>query len=420
MGLTKEVRTASKKVVEECVRFMNSSPSPFHCVQTCTDQLKSLGFQQLMEDDQWTGKLKANGRYFTTRNESSLIAFVVGGNFAETNGGGGFKIVGAHTDSPCFVLKPKTLEKSCGYKHVGVQTYGGGLWHTWFDRDVAIAGKVVYKTADGLKSKLIKVSRPILRIPNLAIHLTNAKEREAFSFNKEQHLLPMLCSEIMSKLVNAPSEESKEDETKKDAPKESHHKELLDLIAGEVGVDGKDLVDFDLYLYDTQDAVVGGLYEEFLFSARIDNQVSCYNGLEGLKAYVRDENAVKADKMVSVLAMYDHEEVGSSSAIGAGSSFTNDVMRRITSVFSPHADSFEQAIRSSFVASVDGVHGVHPNYPDRHQMNHRPEMHKGVTIKYNANQRYATNSTSSAIVKTIAELENVPIQEVCVKNGMSA
>eukprot|EP01061_Rhynchopus_euleeides_P026676 TRINITY_DN43471_c0_g1_i1.p1 TRINITY_DN43471_c0_g1~~TRINITY_DN43471_c0_g1_i1.p1 ORF type:complete len:507 (+),score=221.26 TRINITY_DN43471_c0_g1_i1:74-1522(+) len=416
MGLTKEIRAASKQVASDCCKFLTASPSPFHAVQNMTTELKKMGFKQLFEDDKWHGALEANGRYFTTRNQSSLIAFVVGGKYPATTGGGGFKIVGAHTDSPCFVLKPKTAEQSSGYKQVGVQTYGGGLWHTWFDRDVAIAGKVVYRGEDGsLQSKLLKVDRPILRIPNLAIHLTNAKEREAFTFNKEQHLLPMLCSDIVSQLEAAEVKDEEKEDAKSSA-KPRHHAELLNLIAEETGVDVKALVDFDLYLYDTQEAAVGGLFEEFVFSARIDNLISCYNGVEALKAYCQDGTSIAEDSMVSMLAVYDHEEVGSASAIGAGSSFTNDVIRRVTSVFSPHADAYEQTIRSSFVASVDGVHGVHPNYSDRHQMNHRPEMHKGPTIKYNANQRYATNSESSSIVKRLAELVAVPTQEVCVKN----
>ena len=412
MPLTKEVCEASAKVAADCCKFLAASPSPFHCVKNMTEELNRLGFKQLLEDDKWNGELKPSGKYYTTRNQSSLIAFTVGGKYT---GGNGFKIVGAHTDSPCFVLKPKTAEQSVGYKHVGVQTYGGGLWHTWFDRDLSIAGKVTYRDAGVLKSTLIKVTQPILRIPNLAIHLTNAKEREGFSFNKEQHLLPMLCSEIVSQLQN--SDEPKDDA--KDKKKPSHHTELLNLISVEAKCAVEDLIDFDLYLYDTQEPALGGLYKEFLFSARIDNQISCFNGLQAMGSYCGEAGNVEGDEMVSMLAVYDHEEVGSSSAVGAGSSFTNDVIRRVTSVFSSSPDAFEQTIRSSFVVSVDGVHGVHPNYADRHQMNHRPEMHKGPTIKYNANQRYATNCESSSIVKILAEQVAVPIQEVCVKNGMT-
>eukprot|EP01063_Lacrimia_lanifica_P017936 TRINITY_DN24914_c0_g1_i1.p1 TRINITY_DN24914_c0_g1~~TRINITY_DN24914_c0_g1_i1.p1 ORF type:complete len:478 (+),score=184.82 TRINITY_DN24914_c0_g1_i1:63-1496(+) len=411
MVLTHEIRTATQKVAGECLSFLRNSPSPFHAVDHCKSELAKHGFQQLREDANWGDHVKASGKYYVTRNQSSLIAFTVGGEYKATGGAGGFKIVGAHTDSPCFVLKPRTAEKSCGYKMVGLQTYGGGLWHTWFDRDLSIAGRVVFRNGGELASKLIRVDKPIMRIPNLAIHLTTADERtKGFNFNKETHLLPMLCTEMMSQLVNEAPEAEKEKNA--DAPK--HHAEILNVIARECGVDAKDLVDFELYVYDTQEPIIGGLYDEFIFSARIDNQISCYSGMAALFAV--DDAAVQKDSMVNMVAVYDHEEVGSNSHVGASSAFTNDVIRRVVACFSDHHDAFEQALRASFVASVDGVHGVHPNYTERHQMNHRPLMHKGPTIKYNSNQRYATNSVGSAIMKRCADLAEVPFQEVCVKN----
>eukprot|EP01064_Diplonema_japonicum_P016298 TRINITY_DN242_c4_g1_i1.p1 TRINITY_DN242_c4_g1~~TRINITY_DN242_c4_g1_i1.p1 ORF type:complete len:471 (+),score=66.99 TRINITY_DN242_c4_g1_i1:53-1465(+) len=404
MAITQEIRAASTKVAQECVNFLNSSPSPFHAVETCKTELLGKGFTQLMENDSWKGKVKAAGKYFVTRNQSSLIAFTVGGGYKKGNG---LKILGAHTDSPCFVLKPKTAEKSSGYKQVGVQTYGGGLWHTWFDRDVSIAGRVVFTNDAGdLQTKLVKIDKPIMRIPNLAIHLTTADERtKGFNFNKETHLLPMLCSEAISNLVNG-------NETS-DKPK--HHSDLLAAIAAEAGCPAEKLTDFEIYLYDTHKGCLGGLYDEFIFSARIDNQISCYSVIKALTSLT--DNEVKADDMVSMIAVFDHEEVGSASAVGAAGSFTTDVVRRLVSVFDgADPDSYEQSIRSSFVISVDGVHGVHPNYTDRHQMNHRPTMHAGPAIKYNSNQRYATNSIGSSIVKALASLASTPVQEICVKN----
>eukprot|EP01060_Flectonema_neradi_P037529 TRINITY_DN7586_c1_g2_i1.p1 TRINITY_DN7586_c1_g2~~TRINITY_DN7586_c1_g2_i1.p1 ORF type:complete len:486 (+),score=95.06 TRINITY_DN7586_c1_g2_i1:44-1459(+) len=406
MSLTNELRQAGRLAATECCEFLNASPTPYHCVEYCKSQLVKKGYSQLMENASWEGQVKQNGKYFVTRNQSSLIAFTVGGQF---QGGNGFKIVGAHTDSPCFLVKPKSAQSSVGYKEVGIQTYGGGLWHTWFDRDLSIAGRVVVQKEGKLATKLIRIAKPILRIPNLAIHLTD--RGEGFNYNKEQHLLPMMSSEIMSKLVN-PEEPKKEGEKDKESPK--HHPEMLKLIAGELGCEVAEISDFDLYLYDTQDAVVGGIHDEFIFGARLDNLLSCYNCLKGMGDMTTQE--IAADNMISMFSIYDHEEVGSASAVGAGSSMTSDIIRRLTSCFTSSSDAFERAIRSSFVMSVDGVHGVHPNYSEKHQMNHRPLMHKGPTIKYNANQRYATTSVGSGIVKMCASHVGIPIQEVCVKN----
>eukprot|EP01059_Diplonema_ambulator_P033042 TRINITY_DN6757_c0_g1_i1.p1 TRINITY_DN6757_c0_g1~~TRINITY_DN6757_c0_g1_i1.p1 ORF type:complete len:283 (+),score=81.96 TRINITY_DN6757_c0_g1_i1:684-1532(+) len=216
----------------------------------------------------------------------------------------------------------------------------------------------------------------------------------------------MLCSEAVSELINGkPNAEEKP----------SHHPELMKLIAEKVGCDVAMISDFDMYLYDVQKGVVGGLYDEFIFSARIDNQISCYSALKALCD--EGEADIDKDEMVSMIAIFDHEEVGSASAVGAAGSFTLDVVKRLIAVFDgTDPDSYERAIRSSFVVSVDGVHGVHPNYSDRHHMNHRPVMHSGPAIKYNANQRYATNSIGSSIIKKIAELSSTPIQEICVKN----
>ena len=403
MGLTNELRQAGRIAAAECCEFLNASPTPYHCVEYCKTELVKNGFSQLMENASWEGQVKQNGKYFITRNQSSLIAFTVGGKFV---GGNGFKIVGAHTDSPCFLVKPKSAQTSVGYKEVGIQTYGGGMWHTWFDRDLSVAGRVVIQKDGKLITKLVKIVKPILRIPNLAIHLT---ERGGdFGYNKEQHLLPMMSSEIMSKLVSP----EPEGDDKKEKPK--HHLELLNLIAKETDCEVGEISDFDLYLYDTQDAVVGGIHDEFIFGARLDNLLSCYNCLKAMTDLSVSD--IKGDDMISMFSIYDHEEVGSASAVGAGSSMTNDIIRRLTASFTTSTDSFERAIRSSFVMSVDGVHGVHPNYSEKHEMNHRPLMHKGPTIKYNGNQRYATTSIGSGIVKMCAAKSDIPIQEVCVKN----
>eukprot|EP00659_Diplonema_papillatum_P002263 gene2263-3495_t len=412
MALTADLRKTSQKIAAECCQFLNASPTPFHAVETCKKQLLSNGFTQLKETEKWDN-VADNGKYFVTRNQSSIIAFIVGGKFSKNQGRAGYKVIGAHTDSPCFLLKPKSADKGQGYKQVGVQTYGGGLWHTWFDRDISLAGRVLYNDAGTLGSCLVDLKKPIMRIPNLAIHLTE-RGTDGFKYNKETHLKPMLCSEIMSTLMS-PEEPKKDGE--KDKPKEKHHGDLLRAIAAACGdrkLTPANLTDFELYLYDTQPACVGGLYDEFIFSARIDNLISCYSGLVAINEMAKAD--VADDEMTSVLAFYDHEEVGSNSAVGAASKFTNDILRRISSCFSSSNVAQEEAIVNSFVLSVDGVHGVHPNYPEKHQAQHRPLFHEGPAMKFNANQRYATTSVGSAVIRRCAELAEVPVQEICVAN----
>ncbi|KAJ1943004.1 hypothetical protein FBU59_003034, partial [Linderina macrospora] len=398
---------------EQLVDFVNKSPSPFHAVDVCRTWLKGAQFTELKEKQSWDGAIKPNGKYFFTRNGSSLVAFAVGGHFKPGNG---ISVVAAHTDSPCFKLKPVSKKTNSGYLQVGVQIYGGGLCihmqlnflipfrHTWFDRDLSIAGRVMVRDSNGgYANRLVSIADPILRIPSLAIHLDRSAS-DTFTYNKEVHLTPVLAT--VSKALNG-QEESGD-------VKVDHHPILLDRLAKELDVEVDQITDFDLCLYDTQPASIGGICSEFIHAARLDNLNSSYCAIEGLINSLSSENALDNDSHVRMVALFDNEEVGSTSAYGANSALIEAALRRIQVGGSPTA--FEQSMASSFMISSDVTHAVHPNYSEKHEVNHRPMLQKGPSIKYNANQRYATTAVTSAILKEIAKRHGIPMQEFLVRN----
>ncbi|KAJ2786635.1 hypothetical protein GGI15_001350 [Coemansia interrupta] len=401
-----------QRQAEQLVDFVNKSPSPFHCVEVCRNWLRGAQFTELKEKQSWQGAIKPNGRYFFTRNGSSIVAFAVGGNFRPGNG---LSIVAAHTDSPCFKLKPVSKKTNSGFLQVGVQVYGGGLWHTWFDRDLSVAGRVMVRDGSGgYAHRLVAIEEPIMRIPSLAIHLDRTVG-DAFKFNKEVHLTPILAT-VAKALNGGDAKAASSDGDGDDGA--AHHAILLERIARELGVGVADISDFELCLYDTQKAVIGGICNEFIYSGRLDNLNSSYCAMEGLVNSLGGKAAAAAeDTHVRMVALFDNEEVGSTSAYGANSSLIESAIRRIqASMAGGSATSFEEAVANSFMISSDVTHAVHPNYADKHEQNHRPALQKGPSIKINANQRYATTSVTSTILKDIAGRHGIPLQEFVVRN----
>ncbi|EPY33263.1 aminopeptidase [Strigomonas culicis] len=365
----------------------------FHAVKVTSDILRNAGFTELTEGKIWP-ELSCGDKYYVTRNDSSIVAFTVGGKYTSGNG---IKIIGAHTDSPNLALKPKTRSTKDKYERVAVQCYGGGLWHTWFDRDLTVAGRVVVKR-ETLEKRFVKIDKPILRIPSLAIHLTSGTERESFAPNKERHVIPLIATELASKIEGADG-----------AAKSSHCIPLMKLIASAVDCKEEEIVDYDLSVIDTQAATIGGVEDEFIFSARLDNLISCFCAT---KALINTLNNMNEDSMIRMVCLFDHEEVGSSSPQGAGGTLIPDVIEYIVNNKCLRAT----LVANSFLLSVDGAHALHPNYSEKHEDNHRPQLHLGPVIKYNANTRYATNGLTAAIVKDVAKKGEVPIQEFVVKN----
>ena len=317
------------KNAESFVKFLNKSPTPFHVVESARTLLKNAGFLELKLSDSWS--TSPNGKYFVTKNESTLIAFVIGGKYENGNG---FAMVGAHTDSPCLKLKLVSKRTKHGYLQVGVECYGSGIWHTWFDRDLTVAGRVLVQRDGKVHHRLVHIDKPILRIPSLAIHF-----RKKDGINPENHLLPILATVVQDRL-NAKKEkklETKNNVSKQKSDKEAipikssshkdeqaisskateqvdkHHSILIDAICRELNCQPEEIVDLELQLVDHQPAVVGGLLDEFIFGARLDNQVSSYCAV---KALIESADNLAEETGIRIASLYDHEEVGSESATG--------------------------------------------------------------------------------------------------------
>lgn len=318
-------------------------------------------------------------------------------------------MIGAHTDSPCLRIKPVSKKTNAGFLQVGVETYGGGIWHTWFDRDLSIAGRVLVKDKkDNFVQKLIKVDKPILRIPTLAIHLDRTSN---FDPNKETELFPIcgLVEAELNRTGKSAAEAKKDEAAEADAEEgdfqplkamtQRHHPYLLDVIAQHAGVEIGEVVDFELVLYDTQKSCLGGLNDELIFSPRLDNLGMTYCSVMGLIESVKSDSSLDSESSIRLIACFDHEEIGSLTAHGANSNLLPAVLRRLSVLPAARfvdsgseksyehvnadevATAFEQTLSTSFFVSADMAHSVNPNYQAKYESDHRPEMNKGTVIK---------------------------------------
>ncbi|PIN24208.1 Aminopeptidase I zinc metalloprotease (M18) [Handroanthus impetiginosus] len=407
-------------VAVDLVEFLNASPTAFHAVDEAKRRLKIAGYEQLSEREDW--KLEAGKKYLFTRNHSTIVAFAIGRKYVAGNG---IYIVGAHTDSPCLKLKPVTKVSKGGCLEVGVQTYGGGLWHTWFDRDLAIAGRVIIREQkDGSESyshRLVRIEEPIMRIPTLAIHL-DREVNDAFKFNKQSHLAPVLATAVKAELNKPAAENGSVEKGSSDGKtntNQKHHSLLLQLIAAEAGCEPNDICDFELQACDTQKSIIAGALKEFIFSGRLDNLCMSFCSLKALIDSTSSESSLQDETGIRMVALFDHEEVGSDSAQGAGSPVMFDALSRITNSFSSDTKLIPKAIQRSYLVSADMAHALHPNYMDKHEENHQPKMHGGLVIKHNANQRYATNAVTSFFFREIAAKHKLPVQDFVVRNDMA-
>jgi len=363
--------------------FLARATTPFHAVAEMSAQLAVAGFEVLKENANW--QLKPGGRYYLQRNGSSVVAFVVG---RDSSPAVGMRMVGAHTDSPCLMVKPSPEKLRHGYFQLGVQVYGGALLNPWYDRDLSLAGRVSFEAADGsLKSLLIDFREAIATIPSLAIHLDKDVNKKR-SINPQTDILPILCQSSGS-----------------DSP---DFRELLKsrLLVEHPGCAVGRVLDYELSFYDTQPPALIGLEGDFLASARLDNLLSCFTGLRSL---------IESDGSASsLLVCNDHEEVGSLSAAGAQGPLLGSVLKRLAG----SEEAFVALTDSSMMISADNAHGIHPNYADRHDDNHGPILNRGPVIKVNANQRYATNSETSGLFRLLCAEEEVPVQSFVVRTDM--
>ncbi|KAF7301360.1 hypothetical protein MIND_00701200 [Mycena indigotica] len=384
--------------------LLNASPTPFHAVQNAADRLEQAGFSKILEKDAWN--LKPGGRYYFTRNQAALIAFQLPSSWQP---GAGVSIVATHVDSPNLRVRPVSKRTKEGYLQVGVELYGGGIWHSWLDRDLSIAGRVVTSTPNGFKSRLVRIDRPLLRIPTLAIHL-DRNVNDSFKFNQETEFVPILGQ------INAQLNETKSaSEKKASSVQENHHPALISLLADELSVAPEDILDFELSLFDTQPSVLGGLNNEFIFSPRLDNQFSSFCAVEALAQSVSAPNAGSFKGNVNCIALFNHEEIGSVSTSGAESNLIPSLIQRL----SPKSEDYAQSLHRSFLVSADMGHALHPNYTSKHEDNHKPTINGGVVIKTNAKQRYASDAVSTFIVKQLIERKGGKVQEYEVRNDMA-
>tara|TARA_R110002110_G_scaffold406421_1_gene626326 strand:- start:139670 stop:140989 length:1320 start_codon:yes stop_codon:yes gene_type:complete len=369
---------------QQLCRFLDASPTPFHAVKAMSSRLQAAGFEALTEDREWD--LSGPGKYYVTRNGSSLIAFVIG---EQVGAEAGMRMVGAHTDSPCLMVKPVPERVRNGYWQLGVEVYGGALLNPWFDRDLSLAGRVSYQDTRGeLRSALIDFSAAVAVIPSLAIHLDREANKQR-AVNPQTDILPILCQLGDEETLDFRSVLQQR------------------LLQEQPDCDIHKVLDYEMAFYDTQPAACIGLQQEFIASARLDNLLSCYTALQAL---IDSDGAVS-----SLLVCNDHEEVGSLSAAGAQGPFLRSVLQRITGGGATRRALTER----SMMISADNAHGIHPNYADRHDENHGPLLNAGPVIKINANQRYATNSETSGLFRLLAAAEDVDVQAFVVRTDMA-
>lgn len=366
---------------QSLINFIHASPTPFHAVANMVRQLEEAGYQQLTESANWS--IKQNGKYYVLRNDSSIIAFKLGINKLEE---AGFRMVGAHTDSPCLHVKPQPELNKHGYWQLGVAVYGGALLTPWFDRDLSLAGRVSFTHQGKLQSRLINIKRPIAIIPNLAIHL-NREANSGWPINQQTELPPVICCDEGEQSFDLKALLAKQ-------------------LYEEHGLQEVELLDYELSFYDDHKGKIVGLNEDFITSARLDNLLSCYAGLEALLRSDNDQNCL--------LVCTDHEEVGSCSACGADGPFLEQVLVRLM----PDPTLLNRCIQNSILVSADNAHAQHPNYPQKHDEQHAPKINGGPVIKINSNQRYATNSVTAGLFRHLCNVHQIPVQTFVTRSDM--
>ncbi|MBC2579725.1 M18 family aminopeptidase [Clostridium sp. DJ247] len=366
-------------MAQELIDFIYKSPTAFHAVESVKSIILGEGFIELKEGERWS--LKKGGKYFVVKNQSALIAFVVGKGELSQNG---FRIIGAHTDSPGFRVKPNPdMEVEGAYIKLNTEVYGGPIINTWLDRPLSIAGRVTIKSKDPFhpQIKFININRPLLIIPNLAIHM-NRSVNSGVELNKQKDILPLLS------LVNENFEKGKY---------------LIKTIAQELYVEESDILDFDLFLYEFEKGSIMGLNDEFISSGRLDDLSIVYSGIKALVG-------AEAAESTNVMVCFDNEEVGSTTKQGADSPFLSSTLERIILSESTNKEDYYRAISNSFMISADLGHALHPNYGEKSDPVNRPIINKGPIIKVSASQSYTSDSVSSAIYRSICERAGVPVQ----------
>lgn len=381
--------TKEQKLAQELIDFIDNSPSLFHVIENVKTTLKDNGFKQLCLSEDW--EVKAGEKYFVTKNNTALFAFVPGtGNIEEE----GFKIISAHSDAPTFKIKPNpeiTVEGK--YLKLNTEVYGGPILYTWFDRPLSIAGRVVLKSDNPLKPKkaFVNVDRPILIIPHLAYHFNRDVNDKGNPLSKQKDMLPVVS------MINEKFE------------KENF---LVNLIAEELKVKPEEVIDFDLFLYEFEKGQIVGLNQEFISQGRLDDIAMSQAGMNALISS-------KECKATKVLAIFDNEEVGSASKQGAASPVFVNIAERLLLAMGKNRAEYLRTLSNSFMISADMAHAVHPNYVEKHDPTNHPYMNGGPVIKAHAGQKYITDAESDAIFENICNKAGVPFQKYVNHSDMA-
>lgn len=360
-----------QQTAKELIQFIEKSPTCFQAVATMKEILEQEGYSELREKDKWN--IEKGGRYFVTRNDSSLIAFTV-----PKEGLKGFRIMASHSDSPSFKIKDNPeMAVENKYVKLNVERYGGMLCAPWFDRPLSIAGRVVVKEKDEFVTKLVDVDRDLVMIPNLAIHM-NRQANEGYQYSAQKDMLP-LYGEIAAKDT------------------------FMETIAQAAGVKAEDILGHDLFLYNRQKGCIWGAQEEFLSIGRLDDLQCAFASLKGFLGGEKKEYA-------AVHCVLDNEEVGSSTKQGAASTFLYDVLVRMVRGLGMDYEDYLRALADSFMISADNGHALHPNYTEKADPVNRPVLNQGIVIKYSGNQKYCTDAVSAAMFKDLCSQAEVPYQ----------
>lgn len=387
MAMTPE----TKNLAQDLLNFIDASPSPWHAVDSVEQRLLKQGFIALPEAQAW--QLETGGSYYVTRGGASIIAFTLSSQPLTESG---FRIIGAHTDSPGLRLKPHAAFEGDGLVRIGVEVYGGPILATFTDRDLSVAGRVNLRTSSGYETRLVKFDDSIMRLPNLAIHMNREVNDKGLKLNKQTEL-PLIFGESEAGI--------------------QADQQFLRHIAQNIGVHADDILTFELNVFDTQKGSFWGANQEFITDSQLDNLASCHAALTALLACEKPTSTV-------VCALFDHEEVGSESATGASGSFLSDVINRISGNLMRHENLMHheeeklRALAQSFFISADMAHAYHPNYPNAYEPCHHALVNKGPVIKTNTNQRYSTNADTAARFITLCELAGVPYQQYAHRSDL--
>lgn len=363
---------------KELISFIDNSPSPFHVVENLINRLKENGFTELDLKNHW--EFQKNSRYFITVNDSALIAFDIGEGSVEEQG---FKIIAAHTDSPTFRIKPIPEIRVKNYLKLNTESYGGPILHTWFDRPLSIAGRLVLRSQNPFfpQKKLVDLKEPIVIIPSLSIHM-NRKVNEGIGLNKQKDTLPLLG--ILNKELN-------------------ENTRIFSLLAEYLNVKIEEILDFDLFLYTVEKGLITGMNKEFVSSPKLDDLAMVHGGLEAIIN-------TKPKSGINVLVCFDNEEIGSSTKQGADSPMLSHILERILLSLGKDREDYFRALSNSYMISADMAHAIHPNYEEKQDPTHHPLINGGPVIKINANQKYTSDAETSAVYEEICRKAGVPVQ----------